>query len=372
MSDRAALLLLLVVPGCTQVFGLEPPRRGVDSGVVDTDAPDDSMSVACYGAGLVKVCPRDVPALVELTGDLDTTTDPRCSSDSNVFCVIVATQVQVNAATSVGVSGSRPLVVLGTDTVEISTTFGVGSYLGPMGLKVGAGEGTPEQCGTAPVGASSAIADAGGGAGGSFGGRGGDGGASGGGTAGGISLPPRPAPTVLRGGCPGGDGGDVVSTNGGAGGHGGGALYVIAGSSITITSMGILFAGGAGGAGGAQGGGGGGGGGSGGFIGLDAPSITCQGFLSADGGGGGEGGATLSGNGAPGSSSAANPTVRAPGGTGNQYGGDGGRGSLGTFVDGDDGLVGGDGGGGGGGAAGVIKIYGGGSAAGCMASPAPT
>ncbi|MBA3464132.1 MAG: hypothetical protein H0T46_29525, partial [Deltaproteobacteria bacterium] len=55
------------------------------------------------------------------------------------------------------------------------------------------------------------------------------------------------------------------------------------------------IAGGAGGAGSMQGAGcGGGGGGSGGYIGLEAPTVTISGDLSANGGGGG-GGAAING-----------------------------------------------------------------------------
>lgn len=108
---------------------------------------------------------------------------------------------------------------------------------------------------------------------------------------GGLAGAAQALPTLLRGGCRGGDGGSADNAHHGTGGNGGGAVYLIARKAINI--LGDVFASGAGGVTtvgnlGAEEGGGGGG--TGGMIGLDAPSIQIQGHVVANGGAGGGGG----------------------------------------------------------------------------------
>src|SRR5882724_10245309 len=134
-----------------------------------------------------------------------------------------------------------------------------------------------------------------------------------------------PPVTKLRGGCPGQDGHSASGVRG-AGGHGGGAVFLIAVNKIDAN--GPIDATGAGGGGGGEDVGGsqfvagGGGGGAGGMIGFDAPVVTCRNVVLASGGGGGE--ASGTGAGQPG----ADPTSTsvAAGGHGNANGGDGGDG----------------------------------------------
>jgi len=88
----------------------------------------------------------------------------------------------------------------------------------------------------------------------------------------------------LRGGC---RGGNVLSPQDAfwatSSGGGGGALQVSSRTHITVTSAGIIDAGG----GGADGGKSGAGGGAGGALVLEAPQVSVDGTLAANGGGGG-------------------------------------------------------------------------------------
>jgi hypothetical protein len=297
---------------------------------------------ACHGT-FVHVCLETAPnTAVTISADSRIDTDsPLCASvtnDRTKYCVIAATNITV--AAPLHASGSRPLVLIATDSIVTTALIDVGSH----SLQVGAGA-DPGVCpaGTLPSGG-------GGYAGGSFFGLGGSGGAGSDGSTGG-----NPAPTVanvseLRGGCPGQNNG---YSN--VGGHGGGAVFLIAGKRIDIRG-GINAAGG--GALGSSGGGYGGyGAGAGGMIGFEAPLITCDSLLLASGGGGGGGSANviegLDGE-APMSTAAARGGVGARGG----YGGDGSaasvgaRGMAGTPANGGTGTAGGGGGGGG---AGLIK-----------------
>jgi hypothetical protein len=276
-------------------------------------------------------------------------------SGSNNYCVVAATSIIINA--TLRAKGTKPLVLIASDSITVNQLIDVGSHRTTPEF-IGAGA-DPAMCmvGTLPNGARS------GGAGGSFVGKGGIGGdgANSGGT-GGLAASATSNVTELRGGCSGQTG---TGNGKGAGGHGGGAIYLIAGNRIDITGPGINAAGeggdsGKGGPAATPNASGAGGGGSGGMIGFNAPTITCTSLLLANGGAGGEGsGVTIDGD--PG----ADPltTAAAIGGTGNSaIGGDGGNGSsglaAGAGANGSNGSssAGNDGGGGGGGGgAGLIK-----------------
>jgi hypothetical protein len=328
-------------------------QAGDDAG---TDVPDAGN---CCGAGLVKACFASPP-----TGALtfsaqviiETDTDSRCAPTTNNVdaCVVAAESITVNAGLFVGARGMKPLVLVATQTITINGNLTVGSsrtfnFVGAGSDMLGC------NAGTAPTVSS-------GGAGGSFGGTGGAGAAVNG-TAGmpGAAL----TPTTLRGGCSGQPGADSVAPVGpGAAGRGGGAVYLIAETSINVASGGSISAsGGAAGGGGAGAGAGGGGGGSGGFIGLDSPMLMIAGQVFANGGGGGEASGAQS-TGAPGGD-ATNATIAAAGGAGgSNFGTDGGDGSVGTQLTGEPAAANCTGtcttptaGGGGGGGAGVIKRY---------------
>ena len=248
------------------------------------------------------------------------------------------------------VIGPQPLVV---------AVWGEATIAGA--IEVLAGGGRPDDCIAAGAGGNAADASsaAGGGGGGAFAGDGGDGGEGDGGDKGEKGKKGRiagePSLSPLRGGCPGAPGGDAFGDagSGGAGGRGGGAIQIAARDAVLLS--GVLGAAGEGGAGGAPAAGGGGGG-SGGAILIESPDIRFAGgsSLCANGASGGEGGGAEEegAGGAPGTCSGERAA------TANQQpgGGDGGRGSAGHDVGGENGKNGGDSGAGGGGGGGIGRI----------------
>lgn len=305
----------------------------VADGDVDT-VPGDSGAF-CYGQGLVRIClPTEPTGVRALPATIDTNTN----CDSSVFqtngpeaCLVTA---QTISLMNVRVTGTRPLVVLASNTITLAGTIDVASRRGQTEA-AGSNEATCQ-------GTANPVVSAGGN-GGSLAGLGGKGGR------GGINPAPAVDPMVLRGGCPGqiGNGNPLA-----IGGRGGGAIYFIAGSMISIGNA-AINASGAGGSAAPMSGGGGGG--SGGMIGFDAPSISAlSGALAFANGGGGAGGSTDSNQGSDGGEPTSHTTAGL-GGVG-ASGATGGDGSLST-VDGASGAPGTAVGGGGGGGAGVIVIY---------------
>ena len=320
-----------------------------------SDAPPDALF--CYGTGIVKICLAAAPTAPFTTSGgttlIFTTSSSLCAhvvSGGDNYCVIAATTITLGGA--LAATGSKPLVLLATQSIMTTASIDVASHRGTAET-IGAGA-DPSDCspGTAPF-------NSGGGAGGSFTGSGGPGatGAIVGTSTGGIPGNAVTEVTALRGGCPGQDG---DGPNKGVRGHGGGGVFLIAGTSITIG--GAIIAAGEGGAGGAGNITGGGGGGSGGMIGFDAPTINVNSLLLASGGGGGEGSREGSLN-APGDNGD-DPTTQNPaqGGSSDLFAGDGGSGSTPTTGAGGSGMAGSvgnggsarGGGGGGGGGAGLI------------------
>jgi hypothetical protein len=361
---------------------------GSDSGV-DVMKPPPTDGGACFGKGLLKICLDAAPSqMVMLPGamnPLDTGVDGNCTkivgqTNGPELCVIAGMTVRVSG--SFAAIGTRPLVLIGADSITVSSTLDVSSKIAG-GSRKGAGANDPG-C-TVGSNGKNDSGGGGGGAGGSFGtigGSGGDGdhnnnfppaGTAPGGTPGAVQA----TPAVLRGGCKGSSGGagaDVAaSQTGGAGGDGGGAVYLIAGNLITIS--GEVFASGAGGAvvpgssGFEQGAGGGG---SGGMIVLDAPTIQVQGRIAANGGAGAGGGADTGGT--PGGDGTTMMwDKRAPGGNGdtNSMGnaGGGADGTTRNMTTNLDGSTGDAAGGGGAGGLGLVWTYG--NVTGAMISPAP-
>ncbi len=306
------------------------------------------------------------------------------------LCVIAGTTIDIPAAVTIRAfavsqnaadTGTHPLVLVATDSITIEGTIDVASHVNDTlagGIPaLGAGARTAVGCAATgldgtmgkPVGGSSNDSyGGGGGAGGSYGSLGGAGGSGGNNNNIGHGNPVLgTVPNLLVGGCPGGTGGTGDGGLGaGAGGNGGGAVYLLAGKSITIT--GKINASGAGGGAGGPGNfssGGGGGGGSGGMIGFEAPSVAIMtgAAVYANGGGGASGSGQNQGDsGSPGVDPTG-PATAAGGGTGKDGGGGGGAGavSAGTGAAGTKG--GGNNtaqecaGGGGGGGTGVIHIF---------------
>jgi hypothetical protein len=262
--------------------------------IVDNDA-------TCVGTGATAVCFPAPTAAATISGTFDTAnTNSMCASAAPLSgwtggpdsCFVVATNVTINATT---VTGPRPLVVIASGTITVAGDVDASSHIGGT-----SGPGASTQTCTASVRLPvNSTAGAGGGAGGTFRTKGGDGGDGNNASASnGIAAAVEAAPTVLRAGCRGDDGGKGNSgggNNAGLGGLGGGAIYLAAVGTITINNNVLIHANGAGADAqttpnfGFQAGGGGGG--SGGMIKLFAPTLIVSGArLMANGGGGSSGG----------------------------------------------------------------------------------
>jgi len=320
--------------------------------LVDAAPPDAQV---CFGTGIVQVCLAAAPTgtVTALGATIDTTSSTQCAqlTSGGDFCVIAATAITLQ--TPLRAIGSRPLVLLASETITTNATIDVASRRVNGVDDIGAGADPVALCG-AGAAPGSLSGTSGGGAGGSFTGIGGNGGAGAAinvnapGGAGGLPGLANSIVSELRGGCPGQNGAGA-SADAGAGGHGGGAIFLLAGVSITVQQT--INASGEGGGGGSANASGGGGGGTGGLIGFDAPTIAVNGLIIANGGGGGEGAGNTAGS--PGNE-ATTPSA-ASGGTGAFNGGDGGNGSSGAAagpgvagVPGNFGFHAGGGGGGGG------------------------
>jgi hypothetical protein len=314
-----------------------------------------------------------MPFTVSTASNIDTDS-PLCASTisgATNYCVIAATNITIGA--TLRAAGTKPLVLIATDSIVTTALLDVGSYrdatsdvMGDrtssiVGPAIGAGA-DPSSCAPAML-----PMDGGGYAGGSFIGFGGVGGTGSNGSNAGSPAPPVTDVPVLRGGCSA-----PVDPGFRVGGYGGGAVLLIAGKRIDV--QGGINASGASGRGAAPGNRGGFGGGAGGMIAFDAPTITCNSLLLASGGGGGGGssGITSGGDGQDPS------TLAAAAGGGGANGGNGGRGSTASSraAPGAPGAPGspagiGGGGGGGGGGAGLIKAPATANL-GTMVSPPPT
>jgi hypothetical protein len=321
--------------------------------------PGDLLGSAC------------VPSPIErgFGGDMTVDTNmgsPICEADFKAaYCMISGTKVTIQAGARIVATGERPLLIVAYDTIDVEGTVDVSSHRAPaevIGASADDARCQPAAGGSDTVGGS-------GGAGGSLSFFGGAGGAAGA-TAGPQPLP-GPTPVALHGGCIGGPGGAFGMALGGAVGHSGGAVYLIAQSSITLGAGARLLANGEGGGKGSPGAGGGGGG-SGGMIVLDAPMIALAtgALVLAEGGGGGGGGdlGNLASDGgevdsAPGASGG---SATAPAGAG------GGGATASAGINGHDNATTSTGGaGGGGGASGAVLIYGARSGTALISPPAP-
>ena len=176
------------------------------------DVPSDSLT--CFGV-LKSICFTAVPTgTISISGAIDTGTDVRCAvypqAGGPDLCVISGAMINVAATTA---KGPRPLVLIGTTAINVTGTLDVTSSSGGL---AGAGSG--------------------GGGFGAVGGAGGRGANNGTAGAAGQVL----GVTQLRGGCPGGKGGDGDGSSGGVVGLGGGAVALIAGTTIGISTNGAV------------------------------------------------------------------------------------------------------------------------------------
>jgi len=285
---RVALLAVLVAcpSGCNQILGIGDFHLGDDQG--------SDVGMFCLGStALYKYCAADAPmGAVTLSKDIDTDSTQDCQTDAaNGVCVIAADTIGVQR---VAVTGSLPLVLVAGSTIEVTDVLDGSSGQAmpgpvPHPARTGPGSTAAGLC-AGPAGMDS-TQGAGAGAGGSFGDIGADGedGGSSANIPGGTATDAATL-TKIQAGCAGGKGGDGDTVgSGGLGGVGGGAIYLVAGTSIHVTSEGAIYASGQGGVGANKDHGAGGGGGAGGLIGLDAPQVTVEGFVVANGAAGGEG-----------------------------------------------------------------------------------
>jgi hypothetical protein len=329
----------------------------------DGGIPDGPMADArlCFGDAPFTVCLAAAPtAPLTLTTAINTDTSNLCvatTSGGMGFCVVAGTTITVQSeGPTVRATGSKPLVLVASNSITVMSPLDVSSHhtTNPAANpETGAGAdftGCPAPA-TNP-------ANGGGGAGGSFNGVGGSGAAAArANSAGGAPGVAIATVTALRGGCPGQDG-EGAPADLGKGGHGGGAVLLIAGNSINV--MAEINASGEGGRTGNRNTSGGGGAGAGGMIVLDAHTVTNSALLLANGGGGGEGSGE---NGAGADGSDPTTATAATGGSAIANGGDGGAGSAGIATStGGPGLPGtvvtnlNGGGGAGGGGAGIILV----------------
>ncbi|HEY5946619.1 MAG TPA: hypothetical protein VIV40_14050 [Kofleriaceae bacterium] len=334
-------------------------QHGVIGDIDGARGSDATAYDACYGSGLFHTCLTAPPPSMFASGStLDTSTSTACAlvaqTDGPTVCLIAAQAIVIDD--NVSVIGSYPLVLLGTDTIAVNGAIDVSSHR--SSAVVGAGANW-SGC-NMPTAAGPNTGGAGGGAGGSFGSIGGAGGEGNNtstpnvGTAGGAAAPQTPM--MIRGGCAGDLGAVGLSpTSPGARGDSGGAVYLLAGTSITVNQW--IAASGAGGGAGTDDGGGGGGG-AGGLIGLEAPTITVTAIVAANGGGGGGGGDGTPSAGGPGDDGSVTTTVAASGGLRTaSYDTTGGTGGVSAVAAGA-GTSNPAAGGGGGGSTGVIYIKG--------------
>ena len=344
---------------------------GSGSAIIDAaiDAPPDGPNMD-FGPAPFAVHLTTLPtAQVALPGSLNTDTDFHCSATASWVsntqpdaCFVVGTNI-TSAGGPTAVTGSRPLVLVATNGINLSRTIDASSKKsGATGP--GANYSGCAAFPTAPGAGSGG--GGGGGAGASFmtpGGLGASGDQGNAQAAGGTSPGAVTAPTVLRGGCAGQTGG---SANSGAPGNGGGALYIVAGQSITIGTGVAINVSGAGGMHGMHESGGSGGG-AGGMLMLYAPTINATGAVILANGGGAASGGDMNNDGRDGGDPM-QPITAAPGGQG--PGGNGGNGGiLTTGGSGGGGGANSQGGGGGGGGVGYIRSNV--TLAGATASPAP-
>jgi hypothetical protein len=284
-------------------------------------------------------------------------------------CVIAGTTIDVSG-TTVGVFGPRPLVLLATGTINISSpNFDITSRT--SSTTSDGPNANPPQC--APAASQNGLGangGGGGGAGGSFGSKGGNGGAgANGASTAGVAKAADASFNVLRGGCRGGNGGTGQAGTA-TGGSGGGAIYLA--SQGTIMISGSINASGAGGFGGDGPRGGGGGGGSGGMIVLYAATLDvgAAARVFANGGGGGGGSGNLTTNGADGTDPVTADAPANGGLAGDVQGTTGGAGAFKATAAGSANQAA-QGGGGGGGGAGVIRVLSGQTIAPGSVSPTP-
>jgi len=301
---RSFFIVAIALAGCEKMNPKYCPAHPddpdcaarIDAAGMDSDAYDPIDARATYGAGNYAVdLPTVGPAMLML-GSFNTSGGNPCISAQawvNMTqpdaCFVVARNVTIQDAT---ITGSRPLVVVATDTLTIKGKLDVASHNASGVLTSGPGAINPPAGGCAGTAPQTDSGGGGGGAGGTFTTKGGNGGTGNAGAAnGGIAANSMTMPMLLRAGCSGQTGG--AGGTGGSGGGGGGAVYLLAGNVIDLSTAQINASGAGGAIGVNRGGGGGGGAGGMVVVFVDSPMGTITTAVTtrivANGGGGGTG-----------------------------------------------------------------------------------
>ncbi len=348
MRIAAIALASFALGGCNSLLGITDITVGAGS---DSGGGSGKCLNAPNDGALFMGCPAAPSGQLTIQANIDTDNDPGCDkigqgTDAPLVCMIAADSIVVPTGHHY-VSGGNALVLVAATTIDVQGTLDASGT--PTTTPV-----TNSVCNNVSGGSFAATGTGGGGGGGAFGDVSGTGGA--GGTAnaeGGNGASAISSIIVVRAGCAGAPGGtfDPFGTTS-LGGVPGGAIYMIAGTSVTVESGGVVLANGGGG-GGAAANEGGGGGASGGLVGFDSLVVDIEGTVTADGGGGGGGGGANAGD----NGGAAQGTTHGAGSIPGGAGGDGEDGftSPGDGVSATNGTMGG--GGGAGGSYGVVWIH---------------
>jgi hypothetical protein len=327
---RAAAIAAIGVAACRfDAIDGEPGGPGTDAAAPCSWSFAPTVVAPCslppptpisFAASIPQYLINTSPGNVTLTGPSGLVLLPHVEASTVV--VVYADRIEIPEGVEVRATGSRPLAFV-ADTIEIAGRLTASSTV----LHRGAGA-NPIDCAPAAQGQADTAGDDGGGGGGNgaAGGRGGPGnGRAAGPASGGAGGAARPLPARLAGGCPGASAAKAPGNTAGLGGDGGGAIALIARTSVVLRSTARVDAGGAGGGGGSSQGGGGGGG-AGGTIRIETEQLTiaASAVLAANGGQGGGGsnnGTAMRGRDAEVSADAAISTNREGGGSSGGAGG---------------------------------------------------
>jgi hypothetical protein len=329
-----ACLAGLVAPsGCSS--STSAGSHGDDAGPSAQDlgfSPSNGIAEALRNVDWSSVPDIDVTQTDENAG-LDCGINTGCvsvtatQSDGSTIQIYAANSWKVEPTGILHIDDKTPVVLVAFDTITVLGRIDASAT--SMTTVAGGFAGAAAGPGVGGAGVEGSMGSYGTGAGGaSYCGLGGAGGQATAASGGPGKTYGSPTLIPLMGGSAGGVG-DLFS------GAGGGAIQLVAGTSISVGAPGIISAGGGGGYDGSGAGDyAASAGGSGGALLLEAPAVTVEGLLEANGGGGGGGldGPSIASDATPASIAAAGG---APGTTGV-----GGAGSAGTTVNGGDGAVG--------------------------------
>ncbi len=249
---------------------LTPPESALDvdwDGCDDANFNTDTGQLTCGG-------------LIDAEPGTRTDFDFRVATqiDGPEVAILLVSGLKVPELGRLGISGSRPLVILSAGDVEIAGTVSASANISvpgsggfPLDGMSGPGAGEPSLQEFFGPGGGASYCTVGGAGVAPYGGAGG-------------MLYGNASITPLIGGSEGGNSGGADSTS--FGGGGGGAIQIVSATSITVTATGKIKAGGGGGRSGLNVPDDGHGGGSGGSILLEAPNVDIEGAVAANGGSG--------------------------------------------------------------------------------------